>query len=147
MLTPRNALIDHWQTADLFATVKTHEGEVPRAIAQQSPHIMTDILPAALVFTEGGRLGSRSAPRIYQMSTLIAVRTEAMEVQEAQDDGMALVQQAAQYLLDRPRWKFDGETFEIALEGSGGQALATDLLVATPDYTVVELQCALEWYA
>lgn len=146
MYAVQQALIAHLQQSTLLDTVKEHEGEVPRAVQQQNPSLLTTVMPAAFVMVESGSLGNRRAPRTYSCSAFLAVRTTAHDYQDSQKRGLQIVQEVAAYLDEQRRWNYDGETYEVSTKGAAGSPITLDLLVVHGDYTVVEVACSVEWY-
>ena len=143
MYTPRQALVAHLQTADLADTVKAHEGEIPRAVSQQNPAALTGLMPAALVMIESGDVTN---DRFFDASIFMAVRTKALDLSASEDDGLQIVEDTALWLDDNRRFKHDGETFEVATDGAGSRPIEMDLIVVSPDFTIVEVAFSMQWY-
>ncbi len=139
MKTAQDALIQHVEAAGLgFSVVKPYAGEI-KAEAEGRPGALTHIMPCALVMYAAGAV-SQGQGR-YALDVLVAVATQALDVQAAASDGLGLAEALVRHLDDNPLWRYDaddGTAWAYQLAG-GDAALRADLLLLTLDYTIVRV--------
>ncbi len=137
MKTAQDALIAHIDAAGLpFERVKAYARELRDAA--DNPAVLTGLLPACLVLYLDGTLQTGHAS--YQFDLLVVTRTEALQQQEAAQDGLGLAEQLARYL-----------DYNMAFEGSGylytlpaGEELRTQMFVLTSDWTALRIALGVQ---